>query len=84
MAFGTYKGELEYQVMQFALPTAQATFQCYIYDCIWPCIDDFVACYLDDILIYLANKEQQEDHARHVLQQLREFSLYCYAEKIQF
>jgi hypothetical protein len=41
-------------------------------------------CYLDDILIYSTNEKEHEDHVRKVLQRLREFGLYCKAEKCQF
>jgi hypothetical protein len=42
------------------------------------------ACYLDDILIHSTNEKEREQHVRQVLQQLKEFGLYCRAEKCQF
>jgi len=41
-------------------------------------------CYLDEILIYSPNEKEYEDHVRKVLQRLREFGLYCKAERCQF
>jgi len=83
-AFRTRYGQFEYRVMPFGLTNAPATFQSYIDDCLRPYIDDFAVCYLDDILIYSTNEKEHEDHVRKVLQRLREFGLYCKAEKCQF
>jgi len=82
-AFRTCYGQFEYQVMPFGRTNAQATFQSYIDDCLRPYIDDFAVCYLDDILIYSANEKEHEEHVRQVLQRLKEFGLYCQAEKCQ-
>jgi hypothetical protein len=83
-AFRTRYGQFEYQVMPFGLTNAPATFQSYIDDCLRPYIDDFAVCYLDDILFYSANEKEHEEHVRQVLQGLKEFGLYCKAEKCQF
>jgi len=83
-AFRTRYGQFEYQVMPFGLPNALDTFQSYIDDCLRPNIDNFAVCYLDDILIYSANEKEHEEHVRQVLQRLKEFGLYCKAEKCQF
>jgi len=83
-AFRTRYGQIEYRVMPFGLANALATSQSYIDDCLWPYIDDFAVCYLDDILIYSTNEKEHDEHVRQVLQQLREFSLYCKAKKFQF
>jgi len=83
-AFRTRYGQFEYRVMPFGLTNAPATFQSYIDDCLRPYIDDFAVCYLDDILIYSTNEKDHEEHVRQVLQRLKEFGLYCKAEKCQF
>jgi len=70
--------------MSFGLSNPSATFHSNIDDCIRPYIDDFAKCYLDDILIYSTNKEEDEEQALWVLQRVREFGLYCQAEKCQF
>ena len=58
-------------------------FQSDINDCLPPYIDDFVVCYLDDILIYSTSEKEHEEHVHQVPQLLREFGLYCEAEKFQ-
>jgi hypothetical protein len=83
-AFQTRYGQFEYQVMPFGLTNAPATFQAYIDEYQRPYLEDFTRCYLDDILIYSANEEKQEDHDQTVLQRLQEFGLYCKAETCQF
>jgi hypothetical protein len=83
-AIQTRYGQFEYRVMPFGLTNAPATFQSYIDDCLRPYIDDFAVCYLDDILIYSTNEKEHEEHVRQVLQRLKEFGLYCKAEKCQF
>jgi len=70
--------------MPFCLTNAPATFQSYIDDCLQPYIDDLTVCYLEDILIYSTNEEEHEEHVHQVLQRLKEFGLYCKAEKCQF
>jgi len=70
--------------MPFGLTNVPAMFQAYIDNWLWPYIDDFTVCYLDNILIYSTNEKEHEDHVRKVLQRLQEFGLYCKAEKCQF
>jgi len=80
----TRYSQYEYHVVPCILKIASATFQLYIYESLWPYIDDFAVCYLDDVLIYSANEQEHEEHVRQVLQRLNEFGLYCKAEKCQF
>jgi hypothetical protein len=70
--------------MPFGLTHAPATFQSYIDYCLRPYIDDFVVCYLDDILIYSTNEKEHDAHVRQVLQRLREVGLDCKAKKCEF
>jgi hypothetical protein len=83
-AFRTRYGQFEYRVMPFGLTNAPATFQAYMDDCLRPYMDDFVVCYLDDILIYSEDPAQHEGHVTKVLERLREYGLYCKAEKCEF
>jgi hypothetical protein len=83
-AFRTRYGQFEYRVMPFGLTNAPATFQAYMGDCLRPYMDEFVVCYLNDILIYSEDPAQHEDHVRKVLERLREYGLYCKAEKCEF
>jgi len=71
-------------VMLFGLTNAPASFQGYIDNWLRPYLDNFNLCYLDDILIYSTNKKEHEEHVRKVLERLREFGLYCKAEKCEF
>ena len=70
--------------MPFGLTNAPATFQAYINECLRSYLDDFVVCYLDDILIYSRTVEEHEEHVKQVLAKLREFGLFCKAEKYVF
>jgi len=83
-AFRTRYGQFEYRVMPFGLTNAPATVQSYIDDCLRAYIDDFAVCYHDDILIYSTDEKEHDGHVRKVLERLREFGLYCKAEKCQF
>jgi hypothetical protein len=83
-AFRTRQGQFEFRVMPFGCPNAAATFQAYIDKCLRPYIDNFAICYLDDILIYSNNEKEYKDHVQKVLERLRQFGLYCKAEKGQF
>ena len=47
-------------------------------------LDNFVVCYLDDILIYSSNQEEHKHHIRLVLQKLRDVGLYAKLEKYVF
>jgi hypothetical protein len=60
-AFRTRYGQFKYRVMPFGLSNAPATFLAYIDDCLWPHIDDFAVCYLDNILIYSNNEVEHEE-----------------------
>ena len=70
--------------MPFRPTNAPATFQAYIDDCLRGFVDEFVICYLDDILIYSHTKEDHEEHVRKVLNRLQEFGLYCNTAKCEF
>jgi hypothetical protein len=83
-AFRTWYGQFEYQVMPWGLTNAPAKFQSNINDCLRSYMDDFAVYYLDDILIYLENETEHDEHVRQVLQSLCEFVLYGKAEKCQF
>jgi hypothetical protein len=83
-AFRTHCRQFKYRVIPFGLTNAPTTFQSYVDDCLQPYLDDFAVCYLDDILIYSTNEKEHEEQVRQVLQQLKEFGLYCKAGKCEF
>jgi hypothetical protein len=47
-------------------------------------LDDFVICYLDDILIFSKNLEEHKEYVRLVLQKLHEVGLFAKLEKCVF
>jgi hypothetical protein len=47
-------------------------------------LDNYVVCYLNDILIFSKNLEEHEQHVRLVLQKLRDAGLYAKLEKCVF
>jgi hypothetical protein len=83
-AFKTRYGHFEYNVMPFGLINAPAIFQHLINDIFRKFLDDFVVCYLDDILIFSKNREEHEQHVRPMLQKLRDAGLYTKLEKCVF
>ena len=63
-AFRMYYGRFEYRVMPFGLTNAPATFQAYIDECLRSYRNDFVVCYLDDILIYSRTPKEHKEHVK--------------------
>ena len=47
-------------------------------------LDKFMVVFIDDILIYLENEEDQAEHLRVVLTRLREHKLYAKFSKCEF
>jgi len=66
-AFRTRYGESEYKVMPFALVNAPATFQTMMNKILREFLDHGVVVYLDDILIYSKNMEEQIKLVQKVL-----------------
>ena len=83
-AFRTRYGHFEYNVMPFGLTNAPAIFQHLMNDVFREFLDDFVVCYLDDILIFSKNEEDHINHVRLVLEKLRTAGLYAKLEKCVF
>jgi hypothetical protein len=83
-AFKTRYRHFEYNIMPFGLINAPAIFQHLMNNIFHKFLDDFVVCYLDDILIFSKNLEEQEQHVHLVLQKLRDAGLYAKLEKYVF
>ena len=83
-AFRTRYGHFEYLVIPFALTNASAIFQHLMNDIFREFLNNFVVCYLDDILIYSKDINQHEEHVQLVLDKLRNASLYAKPEKCNF
>nr|GEX52249.1 hypothetical protein [Tanacetum cinerariifolium] len=83
-AFRTRYGHLEFQVMPFGLTNALAVFMdlmnrvCKLY------LDKFMIVFIDDILIYSKNKEDQEKHLKTILELLKNKKLYARFSKYDF
>jgi hypothetical protein len=67
----------EYLVMSFGLTNAPAHFMYLMNSIFMPGLDKFIVVFIDDILVYLKNLEEYEEHLRIVLQRLREHQLYA-------
>ena len=74
-AFGTRYGHYEYKVMPFGLVNAAATFQAIMNTILRDFLDHGVVVYLDDILIYSKNEEENSALVKKVLTQLEAYGL---------
>jgi hypothetical protein len=74
-AFRTRYGIYKSKVLPFGLCNGPATYQRYMNDVLIEYLDEFCLAYLDDILIYLENLEEHEEHVKKVLTRLREAGL---------
>jgi hypothetical protein len=83
-AFTTRYGLYEYNVMFFGLTNAPAYFMYLMNKVFMEYLDKFFVVFLDDILIYSKNQEENEEHLRLVLQKLREHQLYAKSRKCNF
>jgi hypothetical protein len=70
--------------MPFSLINAPAIFQYLMNDIFRKSLDDFVVCYLANILFFLKNEKDHEKHVRMVLQKLHNAGLYAKLEKCIF
>jgi len=66
-AFRTRYGLYEYCAMPFGLSNAPASFQRWINEILSEYLDIFCVAYLDDILIFLQNLEDNRRHVRTIL-----------------
>jgi len=82
--FRTGYGQFEYQVMPFRWRNAPATVQAYFDICIQRFIDNFAACYFDNILIYSTNEEVHAKQVRKFHEKLWEFFLNSKITKCHF
>ncbi len=80
-AFRTHYGPYEFLVMPYGLINALAAFMDLMNKVFKPYLDSFVIVFIDDILLYLQNKEEHKEHLRIVLQTLRSKQLYAKLSK---
>ncbi|GJW68651.1 putative reverse transcriptase domain-containing protein [Tanacetum coccineum] len=81
-AFRTRYGHYEFQVMPFGLTNTPAVFMDLMNHVCKPYLDKFVWVFIDDILIYSRNKE--ENHLRIILKLLKKEKLYAKFSKCDF
>jgi hypothetical protein len=84
IAFRTRYGHFEYNVMPFGLINAPTIFQNLMNDIFCKFLDNFVVCYLDDILIFSKNPKEHKQHVCLVMQKLWDTGLYANLEKYVF
>ncbi|GJT63239.1 putative reverse transcriptase domain-containing protein [Tanacetum coccineum] len=83
-AFRTRYGHYEFQVMPFGLTNAPAVFMDLMNRVCKPYLDKFVIVFIDDILIYLKNKKEHEEHLKLILRLLKKEELYAKFSKCEF
>ncbi|GJQ96425.1 putative reverse transcriptase domain-containing protein [Tanacetum coccineum] len=82
--FRTRYGHYEFQVMPFGLTNAPAVFMDLMNRVCKPYLDKFVIVFIDDILIYSKNKQEQEEHLKLILELLKKEELYAKFSKYEF
>ena len=83
-AFKTLYGHYEFLVMPFGLTNAPAAFMDLMNRVFRPYVDQFVVIFIDDILVYSKDAEEQEQHLKIILQMLREKKLYAKLSNVIF
>ena len=83
-AFRTRYGHYEFLVMPFGLTNASAAFIDLMNHVFRPYVDQFVVVFIDDILVYLKDRENHDTHLQVVLETLRKEQLYAKLSKCEF
>nr|GEV74901.1 putative reverse transcriptase domain, ribonuclease H-like domain, aspartic peptidase domain protein [Tanacetum cinerariifolium] len=83
-AFRTRYGYYEFQVMPFGLTNAPTVFTDLMNRVCKPYLDKFLIVFIDDILIYLKNKKEHEEHITLILELLKKEELYAKFSKCEF
>jgi len=83
-AFRTRYGLYEYCIMPFGLTNAPASLQRWMNEILSEYLDIFCVAYLDDILIFSQNLEDQRRHVRTILRRVEETGLMLKASKCEF
>jgi hypothetical protein len=83
-SFRTRYGHYQFLVVPFGLTNVPTTFMCFMNNVFRKFLDRFVLVFIDDILIYSKNKEEDGEHLKLLLQVLREHQLYDKFSKCDF
>ena len=70
--------------MSFGLCEASSSFQSYINDILWDCLDVIVTAYIDDVLIFSKSKKEHQKHVHTVLTKLQGAGWQLNIEKCEF
>lgn len=84
IAFRMKYRHFEYNVVPFRLTNAPTIFQHLMHDIFQELLDNFIVCYLNDILTYLKNTKKYEQHIRFIFQKLQEVGSYVKLENSIF
>ena len=82
--FRTWYGHYEFLVMPFGLTNAPTAFMDLMNRVFQPYVDRFVVVFIDDILVYLKDREDHDTHLRVVLETLRNEQFYEKLSKCEF
>jgi hypothetical protein len=83
-AFRTCYGHYEFLVMSFGLTNVLAVFMDTMNRVFHDYLDQFIAVFINDILIYSRMSEEHEEHMRNALERLWREKLYAKLEKYEF
>ncbi|GKB95476.1 putative reverse transcriptase domain-containing protein [Tanacetum coccineum] len=83
-ALRTWYGHYEFQVMPFGVTNAPAIFMDLMNQVCKPYLDKFVIVFINDILIYLKDEKEHEEHLKAVLELLKKEQLYAKFSKCKF
>jgi hypothetical protein len=83
-AFNSYFGHHEFNVMPFGLTNAPATFVTLMTRVLKEYINQFVICFVDDILIYSKSMDEHVIHVAKVLETLQRNQLYVNPDKCEW
>nr|GFB99973.1 hypothetical protein [Tanacetum cinerariifolium] len=82
--FRTRYGHYEFQVMPFGLTNAPAVFMDLMNRVCKPYLEKFMIVFIDDILIYLKDEKEHEEHLKAILELLKKEELYAKFSKCEF
>lgn len=83
-AFSTPRGVYQFRVMPFGLKNASATFMRLMDKVLSGYTGEFYQVYLDDILVFSKNFEEQLEHLARISERLKLHELNCQVKKCQF
>ena len=80
-AFKCRYGQFEFLVCPFGVTNAPPQFQAMVNDLFSDMLDEFVICFLDDLIVYSPDMKTHAQHLERVLARLREQRLFAKASK---